>query len=202
MSIPIPPDLRVICRKLASTSSDQLLQSLPSLVNHILRCGQILATSHDTKLKGDRAEGPMLVHKLKTSITTLLNSRTKEERFAAVALVKAMVDAGGWEVLRGSQPWVSGLISIIQVRTTLCSGLYSKHCKTQYDYPYHMTSTNLSLAEKRSPTIQRVGYCDSHQGLPSTASLSNTRQRDCHSDNSSLCHGVSSNSQIPCFTFG
>lgn len=57
----------------------------------------------------------MLVHKLKTSITTLLNGRSREGRFVAIGLVKAAVDVGGWETLRGSAAWVSGLLSIVQV---------------------------------------------------------------------------------------
>lgn len=59
----------------------------------------------------------MLVHKLKTSITTHLNGRSREGRFAAIGLIKAAVDVGGWETLRGSEAWVRGLLSIVQVRT-------------------------------------------------------------------------------------
>jgi pre-rRNA-processing protein RIX1 len=116
MSNSTPTDLRVVCRKLASIPSDQLHHSLPSLVNHVLRCKSALAATRDVGAKGDKSETAMLVHKLKTSITTHLNSRVKQARFAAIALVKAAVDVGGWEVLRGSQPWVQGLLSIVQVR--------------------------------------------------------------------------------------
>lgn len=56
----------------------------------------------------------MLVHKLKTSITTHLNGRSREGRFAAIGLIKAAVDVGGWETLRGSEAWVRGLLSIVQ----------------------------------------------------------------------------------------
>jgi hypothetical protein len=61
----------------------------------------------------------MLVHKLKTSITTLLNGRSREGRFAAIGLVKAAVDVGGWETLRDSEAWVRGLLSIVQVWTLI-----------------------------------------------------------------------------------
>lgn len=115
MSASIPTDLRVICRKLVSIDAQQLPHSLPSLVNHVLRCKQVLAAPHDAKAKGDKSESAVLVHKLMASITTLLNSRVKEARFAAIALVKAAVDVGGWEVLRGTGPWVNGLLSIVQV---------------------------------------------------------------------------------------
>lgn len=115
MSTSTPTDLRVICRKLASIDPQQLPHSLPSLVDHVLRCKTALAAPQDAKAKGDKSETAMLVHKLKASITTHLNSRTKQARFAAIALVKAAVDVGGWEVLRGSQPWVQGLLAVVQV---------------------------------------------------------------------------------------
>lgn len=57
----------------------------------------------------------MLVHKLKTIITTLLNGKSAAGRFTGVTLVKAVVDVGGWECLRESGPWVRSLLSILQV---------------------------------------------------------------------------------------
>lgn len=115
MSALLPPDLRVLCRKLTSVPPAQLPHCLPSLINHVLRCKHPLSTPVDPKAKGEAAESAMLVNKLKTGITTLLNSRTREARFAAVALVKAAVDVGGWEVLKDVRPWVQGLLSIVQV---------------------------------------------------------------------------------------
>ena len=54
------------------------------------------------------------MNQLKTSITTLINSRTREARFAGVVLIKTAVDVGGWEVLQGTKPWVGGLLAIVQ----------------------------------------------------------------------------------------
>jgi pre-rRNA-processing protein RIX1 len=121
MSASVPTDLRVICRKLASASAADLSRSLPSLVNHVLRCKQALSAPQDTKAKGESSDCAFLVQKLKKSITTLLESRDKNERFTAIALVKAAVDVGGWEVLRGSAPWVRGLIAIVKVGNTKLS---------------------------------------------------------------------------------
>lgn len=114
MSNSIPPDLRVLCRKLSTIPPQQLPHSLPCLVNHVLHCKGPLSAPQEQKLKGDSPEVAQLVHKLKASVTSLLKSRTKEARFTAVALVKAMVDVGGWEVLRGSFTWVQDLLSIVQ----------------------------------------------------------------------------------------
>lgn len=111
----LPPDLRVLCRKLTSIPPAQLPHALPSLVNHILRCREPLSAPQDQKLRDNASEGALLVHKLKTSITTLLKGRSREGRFAAIGLVKAVIDVGGWEILRDSKPWVGELLSIVQV---------------------------------------------------------------------------------------
>ena len=116
MSATVPADLRVICKKLDSTPEEQLPHKLPSLVNHVLRSKAALAAPQDPKARGSMSETAMLVHKLKAKITAHLTSRSKQARFAAVALVKAAVDVGGWEVLRESQAWVQGLMAIMQVR--------------------------------------------------------------------------------------
>ena len=57
----------------------------------------------------------MQVHKLKTQLSTLLGGKSPEGRFAAVVLIKAAIEVGGWEVLRGSEPWVRGLLAILAV---------------------------------------------------------------------------------------
>jgi hypothetical protein len=124
-----PPDLRVLCRKLTSLPPADLPRALPSLTNHIIRCKPQLSVAHDPKSKDKNSEVATLVHKLKTSITTLLTSRTIEGRFAAVALVKAVVDIGGWEVWRSTEPWARGLLAIIQVSAdnTLIIGTWSSN---------------------------------------------------------------------------
>ncbi|KJZ72948.1 hypothetical protein HIM_07711 [Hirsutella minnesotensis 3608] len=114
MSSQAPPDLRVICRKISSIPPTQLPHALPALTTHIARCSHVLSASQEQKPKGDASQVSVLVHKLKTGITTLLTSRTPEARFAAIGLVKAMVDVGGWETLRGSGPWVRALLTILQ----------------------------------------------------------------------------------------
>ncbi|KAL6828407.1 rRNA processing/ribosome biogenesis domain-containing protein [Trichoderma camerunense] len=114
MSSSASTDLRVLTRKLTSIPPAQLPHSLPSLIRHVLRCRDALSAPQDPKAKGDASQTSMLVHKLKTSITTHLNGRSREGRFAAIGLIKAAIDVGGWETLRGSEAWVRGLLSIVQ----------------------------------------------------------------------------------------
>lgn len=115
MSASLPPDLRVLSRKLVSIPPTQLPHALPSLINHVLHCKEALSEPSG-KVNSSSSEAAQLVHKIKTSITTHLNGRSREARFAAVALIKTVVDVGGWEALRGCQPWVTGLMSVVDVR--------------------------------------------------------------------------------------
>lgn len=113
-----PPDLRVLCKRLTSTPPDELARLCPVLVGHVLRCGGPLSAAQDAKGKDKLAETPVLIHKLKTSITTLLMGRNASGRFTAVCLIKAVVDVGGWECLKSAGPWITGLISVLQVCLT------------------------------------------------------------------------------------
>lgn len=110
-----PPDLRVLCRRLGSAPVDDLPRLCPLLVGHALRCGGPLSAPQDAKPKDKASETPMLVHKLRTHITTLLTGKNPAGRFAAVCLVKAVVDVGGWESLRAADAWVRGLVGVLQV---------------------------------------------------------------------------------------
>ena len=87
----------------------------PTLINHVLRCGGTLSAPHEAKGKDRASETPILLHKLKTQINTLFSGKSASGRFAAVVLVKAIIDVGGWECLRISEPWIRGLLSILQV---------------------------------------------------------------------------------------
>lgn len=110
------PDLKVLCRKLTSLQPNQLLRQLPTLNNHVLRSKEVLSAPQDPKAaKDDSNQTSVLVHKLKTTVTTLLNGRSREGRLVAISLVKAVVDVAGWEGIRSSEPWVRGLMAIVQV---------------------------------------------------------------------------------------
>ncbi|KAK0621175.1 rRNA processing/ribosome biogenesis-domain-containing protein [Bombardia bombarda] len=116
-----PPDLRVLCRRLASTPADELPRLCPMLVGHVLRCGGVLSSVQEAKGKDKLSETPVLVHRLKTHITTLLSGKNASGRFAAISLVKAVIDVGGWECLKASDAWIRGLISILQKPDPLVS---------------------------------------------------------------------------------
>lgn len=162
----LPPDLQVLCRRLASTAPDALPALTPALTGHILRCGGALSLPSDQKAKDSSPEASLLVHKLKTQITTLLNNgRSQPGRFAAAILIKAIIDVGGFECLRTSEPWVRGLLSIVQVRThqpvLLPSENTSLTCFPQKNDPYPskeiavITLTRIYMTIHDSQTLVR-----------------------------------------------
>ncbi|OLN83689.1 Pre-rRNA-processing protein rix1 [Colletotrichum chlorophyti] len=110
----LPPDLKVLCRRLTSTPPAQLPHSIPAFINHILRCKDVLSAPHDAKANSSSSEASTLVHKLRTIITTLLNGKSAMGRFTGATLVKAVVDVGGWECLKESGNWVRGLLAMLQ----------------------------------------------------------------------------------------
>ncbi len=111
----LPPELRVLCHQLSHTPTAQLPQATPTLQNLVYQCRSPLSISGSETSKADTTETSVLVHKLKTQVSALLGGRTPEGRFAAVVLIKSIVDVGGWEVLQGAESWVRGLLSVLGV---------------------------------------------------------------------------------------
>jgi len=111
----LPAELRLLCHQLSSTPSAQLPNITPILLRNVLRCQAPLSSEGNPGMKSDASSSSVLVHKLKTQISTLLSGKSTEGRFAAVVLIKAIVAVGGWEVLRGVESWVRGLLSVLGV---------------------------------------------------------------------------------------
>ncbi|KAM3080897.1 hypothetical protein ACMFMG_004859 [Clarireedia jacksonii] len=109
----LPPELRILCLRLNSTSPADLPKLTPTLVQYVSRCHVALSTPSVNVTKADAPQSSVLVHKLKTQLTTLLNGKSADGRFAAVVLIKAVVEVGGWEILRDAGSWVRGLLSIL-----------------------------------------------------------------------------------------
>ncbi|KAI1743785.1 rRNA processing/ribosome biogenesis-domain-containing protein [Xylaria scruposa] len=169
--VSLPPELRSICRRLTSTKSERLPSLLPVLLKDVARCREILSRPSEPKTSEGSPEATILVHSLKTQINTLLNGRTSQGRFVGAALVKAVVENGGWECLRTSEPWVRGLISIIQkkdptVTKELCVVSITKIFTLMHEYPTlirEIVTPNLSGFAKaclqilKPPASSKVG---------------------------------------------
>jgi pre-rRNA-processing protein RIX1 len=104
--------LRAITYRLTSTPTQQLPLLASQLSATIGNCKDILSTPADN-LKVN-PEAATLAHRFKTSLTSLLQDRTIEGRWAAVVLVKAVIESGGLEVLGKSNAWVKSLLAILK----------------------------------------------------------------------------------------
>ena len=108
--------LRVVTQRLSSTPVKQLPNVAPYLANNIAQHGTALAIpTKEGQVSGD-AETTMIVHKLKTQLSALLQDKHSEARYAAVILIKATVEVGDWNILQGIGAWLRGLIGILGVR--------------------------------------------------------------------------------------
>lgn len=101
--------LRLVTQRLSSTPTNHLPHITPYLARMIGESGSLLSAQPST-LTSDAA---VLVHRLKTQISTLLQEGSIQARWVAVILVKATIDAGGYEVLQGVAPWTRSLITIL-----------------------------------------------------------------------------------------
>ncbi|XMA12357.1 hypothetical protein WAI453_005148 [Rhynchosporium graminicola] len=109
----LPPELKVLCFKLSTTAPADLPRLTPTLLRHVSCCQVPLSSPAGNATQADASASSVLVHKLKTQLSTLLNGKSPEGRFTAVVLIKAVVEVGGWEILSGVESWVRGLLSIL-----------------------------------------------------------------------------------------
>ncbi|KAI9646991.1 hypothetical protein NHQ30_004992 [Ciborinia camelliae] len=109
----LPSELRILCLRLTSTPPEDLPNLTPTLVQYVLQCQIPLSNPSVNSGKADASQSAVLVHKLKTQLTTLLNGKSPGGRFAAIVLIKVVVEVGGWEILRDAGSWVRGLLSIL-----------------------------------------------------------------------------------------
>ncbi|KAL8869682.1 MAG: hypothetical protein Q9174_004089 [Haloplaca sp. 1 TL-2023] len=107
--------LRSVTQRLTSTPISRLPHVIPSLLHAISSCGDVLALEiSEGHNNANQAETAVVVHKLKTQISTLLQDRNKEARWSAVVLVKAIIEAGSYTVLRESEKWTRALIGLLR----------------------------------------------------------------------------------------
>ncbi|KAL4870520.1 hypothetical protein BDV12DRAFT_55407 [Aspergillus spectabilis] len=106
-------NLRAVNHRLTNVPAQQLPAIAASLAASISECGELLSAPQAQKVGKTDSDHAVQVHKLVTRLSSLLQDRSFEGRWAAVVLVKALVEAGQWEILRGSEPFVRGLMGIL-----------------------------------------------------------------------------------------
>lgn len=106
--------IRVITQRLTATPSWQLPHIVPYLASTIPSCAKVLQNPPSLGQTNDGSETAVVIHKFKSRISTLLAEKSPQAKWAAVVLIKATVETGGWEVLRASGAWIRGLLGILQ----------------------------------------------------------------------------------------
>ncbi|KAK5166042.1 uncharacterized protein LTR77_008303 [Saxophila tyrrhenica] len=101
--------LRAVTYRITSATPEQLPLLATQLAGSLWNCREILSAPADSK-----NDATALVHRLRTKITSILQDRTIEGRWAAVVLVKATIEAGGVDFLSKSNAWVRSLLAILK----------------------------------------------------------------------------------------
>ncbi|KAI9807366.1 MAG: hypothetical protein M1833_000109 [Piccolia ochrophora] len=98
---------------LSTTPTEQLPPVVPYLckVLHSQKNAYVPPGSHASDDNGPKSMA--FAHEYKTRLSTLLQGRSVEGRWAAVVLIKTTIELGGWEILRACEPWVRGLVIIL-----------------------------------------------------------------------------------------
>ncbi|KAJ5702397.1 hypothetical protein N7488_009945 [Penicillium malachiteum] len=105
--------LRAVTHRLTTTPVEQLPAIASFLATSLTDCAELLSAPQAAKSGKSESDNAVQIHKLKTRLTSLLQDRSIEGRWTAVVLVKATVEAGQWEILRGYEPIVRSLIGIL-----------------------------------------------------------------------------------------
>lgn len=104
----LPNPLRSITVRLNASPVEDLPRYAGFLALSISNCAEIIRTA-----EGQKGETSLLLHKLKTRISSLLQDKTSEGRFTGIVLVKAIIDAGGPQTLTTSGAWARNLLSCL-----------------------------------------------------------------------------------------
>lgn len=105
--------IRLVTQRLSTVQPSQLPHILPSILETLSLCGDVL--SGKERITKDGSDLSVLVHKLKTQISSLLQDKKQSSRWAAVALIKTSIETGKPDILQSAQPWVQGLLGLLGV---------------------------------------------------------------------------------------
>lgn len=105
--------LRALTFRISSTPPSQLPQHVPAIAASLANCRTLLSSTQAPGAKATSSEASVAVHKYRTLLSTLLQDRTFQGRWAAIVLIKATIESGGWETLQKCLPWVRGLLGFL-----------------------------------------------------------------------------------------
>ncbi|OQE40162.1 hypothetical protein PENCOP_c006G03971 [Penicillium coprophilum] len=156
--------LRAITHRLTTTPVEQLPPIASFLATSLNDCAELLSTPQTQKSGKSDSDNAVQIHKLKTRLASLLQDRSVEGRWTAVILVKATVEAGQWEILRGYEPIVRSLISILAKPDPIST---RKMCIITLTRIFHLTYQYPTLVREIT-TPQLPGFITAALNLVST----------------------------------
>lgn len=112
--------LRAVVHRLSSTPVKELPPFVPYLASALSDSRVVLSTVY-SQTNASESELFILIQKLKVRITGLLQDKSVEGRWVAVVIVKAVIEAGQWEILHGCANWVRSLLTILGVSVSLAA---------------------------------------------------------------------------------
>lgn len=104
--------LRAVSFRISSASKAELPHVVAYLSQYLPSCKNLLSSSEVLAQKD--SDAAVVLHRFNTQLSSLLQDRTAEGRWAAIVLVKAAIESGAWETLRKSNGWVRGLLVILK----------------------------------------------------------------------------------------
>ena len=104
--------LRIVTQRIASTPPSHLHQIAPALAETLRACTADDFTPR-AKPGRDERDAAVLGHKFRTQLSSLLQEKAREARWAAVVLIKATLERGGQDVLESSGPWARGILGLL-----------------------------------------------------------------------------------------
>lgn len=127
--------LRAASFRISSASKAELPHVVACVAQSLTSCKDILSGPEQKD-----TDASVVLHRFNTQITTLLQDRTVEGRWAATVLVKAAIEAGGWETLRKCNAWVRPLLANLKkpdspITRCLCIIALTRIFMLTWDYP-------------------------------------------------------------------
>ena len=104
--------IQAVINSLNQTPEEELPQIAPFLASSIKRCSDAVRLASDpaTAKKGD---ANVQFHTLKSRLCSLLQAPSPQARFTGIILVNATIETGGKHVVASSEPWLRGLLAML-----------------------------------------------------------------------------------------
>ncbi|OAL69501.1 hypothetical protein A7D00_6621 [Trichophyton violaceum] len=131
--------LRAAVHNLCTIPVKELTSTAEYIATTISESSAILSVPANQGQSAGEPDKAGLLQKLKARITSLLQDKTVEGRWAGVVIMKATVESGRWEILRGCEPWARYILAILGKPDPLSLKKLSILCLTrifQLTHPY------------------------------------------------------------------